>query len=242
MSRGSSKVVYVGNLPGDVRQREVEELFSKYGRIVEIDLKLPPRPPGYAFIEFEDARDAEDAIRGRDGYNFDGNKIRVELAHGGRGASAFGGGGAPRVSLVARSSEDLKDHMRKAGDVTFAQVFREGSGTCGIVDYATYDDMRYAIKKLDDSEFRNPFAKGYIRLAVATPTSPLAGAFSEPLPLPLPFALSLPLPRSGGARAGPFGLPLPPTKGGRAVAIGVAVIVVDGRLGNLVRFSEIFYF
>ena len=28
-------------------------------------------------IQFEDPRDAEDAIHGRDGYNFDGNRLRV---------------------------------------------------------------------------------------------------------------------------------------------------------------------
>lgn len=28
-------------------------------------------------LQFEDSRDAEDAIRGRDGYNFDGNRLRV---------------------------------------------------------------------------------------------------------------------------------------------------------------------
>ena len=33
-------------------------------------------------------RDAEEAARGRDGYDFYGNRIRVELARGG-----FGGGG-----------------------------------------------------------------------------------------------------------------------------------------------------
>ena len=32
----------------------------QYGRIVNIDLKLPPRPPGFAFIQFEDGRDAEE--------------------------------------------------------------------------------------------------------------------------------------------------------------------------------------
>ncbi|PNX58332.1 pre-mRNA-splicing factor sf2, partial [Trifolium pratense] len=56
-----------------------------YGHITHIDLKVPPRPPGYAFVEFEDYQDAEDAIRGRDGYDFDGHRLRVEAAHGGRG-------------------------------------------------------------------------------------------------------------------------------------------------------------
>nr|GFA38015.1 nucleotide-binding, alpha-beta plait [Tanacetum cinerariifolium] len=87
MSR-SSRTLYVGNLPGDIREREVEDLFYKYGPIARIDLKVPPRPPGYAFVEFDEARDAEDAIRGRDGYDFDGHRLRVELAHGGRGNSS----------------------------------------------------------------------------------------------------------------------------------------------------------
>ncbi|KAL6980765.1 Serine/arginine-rich splicing factor sr30 [Sarracenia purpurea var. burkii] len=41
-----------------------------------------------AFVEFEEARDAEAAIHGRDGYDFDGNRLRVELTHGGRGHSS----------------------------------------------------------------------------------------------------------------------------------------------------------
>uniref|UniRef100_A0A0E0NUW8 RRM domain-containing protein n=2 Tax=Oryza TaxID=4527 RepID=A0A0E0NUW8_ORYRU len=184
MSRRWSRTIYVGNLPGDIREREVEDLFYKYGRIVDIDLKIPPRPPGYAFVEFEDPRDAEEACAGRDGYNFDGHRLRVEPAHGGRGnggssfdrPSNFGGGGRRGVSrhseyrvLVtglpsSASWQDLKDHMRKAGDVCFSEVYREGGGTVGIVDYTNYDDMKYAIKKLDDSEFRNAFSKGHIRV------------------------------------------------------------------------------
>ncbi|XP_044964368.1 serine/arginine-rich-splicing factor SR34-like [Hordeum vulgare subsp. vulgare] len=182
MSRRWSRTIYVGNLPGDIREREVEDLFYKYGRIVEIDLKVPPRPPGFAFVEFEDPRDAEDAIQGRDGYNFDGNRLRVELAHGGRANSSslpnsHGGGG--RRGGVSRHTEyrvlvtglpssaswqDLKDHMRKAGDVCFSEVYREGGGTIGIVDYTNYDDMKYAIRKLDDTEFKNAFSRAPIRV------------------------------------------------------------------------------
>ncbi|GMJ09178.1 Serine/Arginine-Rich Protein Splicing Factor 34 [Hibiscus trionum] len=182
MSSRSSRTLYVGNLPGDVREREVEDLFYKYGPIAQIDLKVPPRPPGYAFVEFEEARDAEDAIRGRDGYDFGGNRLRVELAHGGRGRSSVdrhsnhssGRGRGPsrrseyRVVITGLPSsaswQDLKDHMRRAGDVCFSQVFRDGSGTTGIVDYTNYDDMKYAIKKLDDSEFRNAFSRAYVRV------------------------------------------------------------------------------
>ncbi|KAJ1385563.1 RNA-binding domain superfamily [Sesbania bispinosa] len=190
MSGRSSRTIYVGNLPGDIRLREVEDLFYKYGPIVDIDLKIPPRPPGYAFVEFEDARDAEDAIHYRDGYNFDGFRLRVELAHGGRGYSSSvdryssysGSSGSRGVSrrsdyrvLVtglppSASWQDLKDHMRKAGDVCFSQVFRERGGMTGIVDYTNYDDMKYAIRKLDDSEFRNAFSRAYIRFVSKSKT------------------------------------------------------------------------
>ncbi|PWS21565.1 RNA-binding protein, partial [Enterococcus faecium] len=64
MSRPWSRTIYVGNLTGDIREREVEDLFYKFGRFVDIDLKIPPRPPGYAFVEFEDPRDAEEACAG----------------------------------------------------------------------------------------------------------------------------------------------------------------------------------
>ncbi|MQL94368.1 hypothetical protein Taro_027021 [Colocasia esculenta] len=36
--------------------------------------------------------------------------------------------------------------------------------TTGIVDYTNYDDMKGAIRKLDDSEFRNAFTRAYIRV------------------------------------------------------------------------------
>lgn len=180
-----SRTIYVGNLPGDIRESEVEDLFYKYGPIVDIDLKIPPRPPGYAFVEFEDPRDADDAIRGRDGYKFDGYRLRVELAHGGRGLSSSydryskNSSGSSRSNGYSRRSDyrvlvtglpssaswqDLKDHMRRAGDVCFSEVYRDRDGTRGVVDYTNYEDMKYAIRKLDDSLFRNQYSRSYIRV------------------------------------------------------------------------------
>lgn len=75
MSRGT--VVYVGGLPLDIKERELEDIFYKYGRIRDVRLKMPSRPPGFAFIEFDSSRDAEDAARARDGYDFYGSRLRV---------------------------------------------------------------------------------------------------------------------------------------------------------------------
>nr|GMD18199.1 serine/arginine-rich splicing factor RSZ21A-like [Ipomoea batatas] len=82
--------VYVGNLDPRVTERELEDEFRIYGVLRSV--WVARRPPGYAFIEFDDRRDALDAIRGLDGKN----GWRVELSHnssGGRGRGGGGGGG-----------------------------------------------------------------------------------------------------------------------------------------------------
>ena len=47
--------VYVGNLPPDVREKEVKALFWKFGPIKHITLKNQRGPP-FAFVEFNDYR------------------------------------------------------------------------------------------------------------------------------------------------------------------------------------------
>lgn len=56
--------VYIGNLGNNANKNELEDAFSKYGPIRNI--WIARNPPGFAFIEFEDPRDAEDAVRGLD--------------------------------------------------------------------------------------------------------------------------------------------------------------------------------
>jgi splicing factor, arginine/serine-rich 1 len=41
---------------------------------------------------------------------------------------------------------------------------RDGRGMLGLVDYTSVEDMKRAIRKLDDTEFRNPFDRGYVRV------------------------------------------------------------------------------
>ncbi|KAI8505104.1 Serine/arginine-rich splicing factor 1 [Branchiostoma belcheri] len=251
--------IYVGNLPPDIRVKDIEDIFYKYGNIRHIDLKNKRGPP-FAFVEFDDKsrwrqivgelpaykwgidaiagdpagsgaphvpagppqtdepfpivstqdskrwihlcavpigqgmdrcfisitmaartsrcnrylRDAEDAVRGRDGYNYDGYRLRVEFP---RGTSRGGYRGGRRVGQPSRRSEyrvlvsglpptgswqDLKDHMREAGDVCYADVFRDGTG---VVEFLNYEDMKYAVKQLDDSKFRSHEGEtSYIRV------------------------------------------------------------------------------
>lgn len=129
-----------------------------------------------SIIFFTFSRDAEDAVKARDGYDYDGYRLRVEFPRGG-GPGSFrgnrnndrgrgGDGGRNRGPPTKRSQfrvlvsglppsgswQDLKDHMREAGDVCFADVYKDGSG---VVEFLRHEDMKYAIKKLDDSRFRS---------------------------------------------------------------------------------------
>lgn len=57
--------IYIGNLPMDVSEKDIDDVFYKFGRIVDIDLKTPARPPAFGFVTFQDSRDAEEAVRAR---------------------------------------------------------------------------------------------------------------------------------------------------------------------------------
>ena len=61
-------------------------LFAQgYGIIEEISLKQ-----GYGFVEFEDSRDADDAIADLDGKSICGRRVQVELATGDKNARRDG--------------------------------------------------------------------------------------------------------------------------------------------------------
>ncbi|XP_034113637.1 RNA-binding protein 1 isoform X2 [Drosophila nasuta] len=72
--------VYVGNLGSSASKHDIENAFSKYGPLRNV--WVARNPPGFAFVEFEDRRDAEDATRALDGTRCCGTRIRVEMSSG----------------------------------------------------------------------------------------------------------------------------------------------------------------
>lgn len=57
--------VYIGNLANHTSRHDIESAFSKYGSLRNV--WVARNPPGFAFVEFDDSRDAEDAVRALDG-------------------------------------------------------------------------------------------------------------------------------------------------------------------------------
>ncbi|KAG9305863.1 hypothetical protein G9A89_016515 [Geosiphon pyriformis] len=79
--------LYIGHLSQRTEKRDLEELFERYGKVISVDVK----PMGYAFVEFEDPRDADDAVKQLNGYELDGARIAVEWSRrsGGPGSGCF---------------------------------------------------------------------------------------------------------------------------------------------------------
>lgn len=46
----------------------------------------------------------------------------------------------------------------------YVNVFRDRGGVIGVVEFDTPEDLARAVRKLDDTEFRNPFERAYIRV------------------------------------------------------------------------------
>ncbi|XP_020602298.1 serine/arginine-rich splicing factor 7-like [Orbicella faveolata] len=90
--------VYVGNLGKNGSRRELEREFERFGPLR--DVWVARNPPGFAFVLFEDARDAEDACHEMDGKYICGEKVRVEMARG-----PNRGGRASRMSLKEKCYE-----------------------------------------------------------------------------------------------------------------------------------------
>ena len=72
--------VYIGNLSEGASKNDVEYAFAKYGPLRNV--WVARNPPGFAFVEYDDHRDAEDAVRGLDGTKIAGARVRVEMSHG----------------------------------------------------------------------------------------------------------------------------------------------------------------
>lgn len=67
MSRYSERdcKVYVGDLPSDVSRSDIEDAFERYSSMKSV--WVARNPPGFAFVEFDDPRDAKDACYDLDG-------------------------------------------------------------------------------------------------------------------------------------------------------------------------------
>merc|ERR1719373_1128025 len=164
MPRDRGCRVYIGNMPSGVRERDLERFFKKYGKPNDFLIKQ-----GFGFVEFDDHRDADDAVYDLNGKELLGQRVSVEHARGTRRDRSprrrrdskapwldkYGPPTRTDYRLIVEnlstrvSWQDLKDLMRKAGDVTYADAHKQRRNE-GTVEFASRRDMERAIDKFDD--------------------------------------------------------------------------------------------
>lgn len=88
--------LYVGNLPFDTTQADIEEMFAGYGELEEVRLitdRDTGRSRGFAFVTFSTQHAAEQALE-TNGKPLNGRNLNVNIAKersGGRGGNRGGG-------------------------------------------------------------------------------------------------------------------------------------------------------
>ncbi|XP_026752130.1 RNA-binding protein Rsf1 [Galleria mellonella] len=88
MSSGGTRV-YVGGLVEGIKKEDLEREFDKYGKLNSVWVAL--NPPGFAFIEFENSQEAEDACSAMNGFEMLGATLKVELSRKRDGPRRNGG-------------------------------------------------------------------------------------------------------------------------------------------------------
>ena len=83
MSTQNNKTVYINNLTYKRNEKEIKELFMKFGKVINVKLivdHVTNKSKGMAFVEMDSELSAEKAIKGLHGKEIDGRTVKVTHA------------------------------------------------------------------------------------------------------------------------------------------------------------------
>jgi len=78
-----SKKIYVGNMNYSTTEHDLEELFTQFGTVLNVNIvtdRDTNRSKGFAFVEMEDGDAADKAIAEMNDKEFQGRNLRVNVA------------------------------------------------------------------------------------------------------------------------------------------------------------------
>jgi RNA recognition motif-containing protein len=175
------KRVYVGNLAWEVSWQDLKDHMKSTGlEVARANIMTTPdgRSKGCGIVEFDTVVGAQQAVLTLNDTELNGRQIFVREDREVRTGVAFVPPSPNRVGSGNRFSsgeetqtrrvyvgnlswnvawQDLKDHMREAGEVLHAEVIMEFNGRskgCGIVEYATPEEAQEAINTLNDTDLK----------------------------------------------------------------------------------------
>lgn len=159
--------VYVGNLSWDVSWQDLKDHMRSAGNVIRADVLEEDngRSKGCGLVEYATEDEAIKAVQTLHNTDMKGRLIFVredreaQKVIGNQRAST---GHANRRVYVGNLSwdvswQDLKDHMRSAGDIARADVMCDSDGRskgCGLVEYVHSQGAGKAIDTLNDTELK----------------------------------------------------------------------------------------
>jgi RNA recognition motif-containing protein len=91
--------LFVGNLPHEMTENELQELFAEVGPVVSAKIitdRMTGLPRGFGFVEMETKGDVQRAISTLNGKEIQGRTLAVNEARPQQKRTGFGGGGGGR--------------------------------------------------------------------------------------------------------------------------------------------------
>ena len=92
-----SRKLYVGNLPFNTDETQLQDLFAQAGTVDTVSVvrdRETGRARGFAFVEMASDEDAQQAINQLNSYQLDGRALTVNEARPKAAGGGFGGGGS----------------------------------------------------------------------------------------------------------------------------------------------------
>jgi len=214
--KGDKATVFLGNLPPFCRELDIENFFNGYGSLRKIVIKRT-----FGFVEFEDLKDAEEAVKELTGRKLRGERITLEFAkHDKKTAAHTKKNYQNLASITMNNSVDVVTSILED---LFLDLATPRRGTDESFDSGSLADLNESVDTALLLSHPLPTSQDfcfYAGIALTVPPSPQPEDFSlSPSHLSPPSSLerSLSIPSSSSPLSGIPLLPLsgdaPPTQG-----------------------------
>ncbi|XP_062304992.1 RNA-binding protein 4.3 [Osmerus eperlanus] len=159
--------IFIGNLPREADQEEIQALFSQYGTVTECAIIK-----NFAFVHMDDRKAATKAIKSLHLYKLHGTQINVEASHGKNQGSV-----KLHVANVEKGSDDeLRTLFEEYGTVTECAIVKNFA----FVHMANSEEAMDAIKGLDNAEFQGK--RIHVQISKSRPRHEEAEEYPPPPP------------------------------------------------------------
>ncbi len=137
--------LYVGNLPFQAQDRDLQDFFSSAGVVTNVNLmmdRVTGRSRGFAFVEFSTPEEAQRAVELFNGKDFSGRPLTVNIARPREERPPGGGGGFRRERSFGGGGGGGGGGYRGGGGGGGGGDYRGGGGGGGGGDRGGWRDDR----------------------------------------------------------------------------------------------------